>query len=212
MFSFCCARSLARVSFLATGNWQGLRAAANLPQMNRPLPFAAVLLAAGRSSRFGSDKLRADCGGQPVLTRAALALRAAAPGPCLAVLRDLAQADLLPDGFDIALCQGQQSDSLRVAADWAASAPGLLIALADMPFVPPDLHRAVMAAMTDLPACAHGAAPLPPAAFPAAWFARLRDLTGDRGAGALLKGLPPAQYVIAPDDQLRDIDRPSDLP
>ena len=49
--------------------------------MNTPAPIAAVLLAAGRSSRFGSDKMAADCGGQPVLTRAALALRDAAPGP-----------------------------------------------------------------------------------------------------------------------------------
>ena len=181
--------------------------------MNTPAPIAAVLLAAGRSSRFGSDKMAADCGGQPVLTRAALALRAAAPGPCLAVLRDLAQADLLPDGFDIALCQGQQSDSLRAALDWAEGldAPGLLIALADMPFVPPDLHRAVIAAMTDLPSCAYGATPMPPAAFPAVWFPRLRALIGDRGAGALLKALPATQYITAPEDALRDIDHPSDL-
>ncbi|MBA4489939.1 nucleotidyltransferase family protein [Paracoccus sp. S1E-3] len=177
-----------------------------------PLSIAAVLLAAGRSTRFGSDKLRADCGGQPVLTRAARALRDAAPGPCLAVLRDAAQADLLPNGYQIALCQDQQSDSLRMAVRWAASAPGLLIALADMPFVTPDLHRAVMAAMTTLPACARAASPLPPAVFPAAWFPRLQRLTGDRGAGALLRDLPARQYVTAPAHQLRDIDRPSDLP
>ena len=91
--------------------------------------------------------------------------------------------------------------------DWQ----GWLIALADMPFVPPDLHRVVIAAMTDLPACAHGATPLPPAAFPAAWFPRLQMLTGDRGAGALLRGLPPAQYIAAPEHALRDIDHPSDL-
>lgn len=179
--------------------------------MNTPAPIAAVLLAAGRSSRFGSDKMAADCGGQAVLTRAALALRHAAPGPCLAVLRHPSQADLLPDGYEIALCQGQQSDSLHMAVAWATNAPGLLIALADVPFVPPDLHRVVIAAMTDLPACAHGATPLPPAAFPAAWFPRLQMLTGDRGAGALLRGLPPAQYITAPEHALRDIDHPSDL-
>ena len=176
------------------------------------LPFA--LLAAGRATRFGADKMAADCGGLPVLTRAALSLRAAAPGPCLAVLRQPDQAALLPEGFDVTLCQGQQSDSLRAALDWAEGldAPGLLIALADMPFVPPDLHRAVMAAMTDLPACAYSATPMPPAAFPASWFPRLRALPGDRGAGALLKALPAAQYIAAPDHTLRDIDHPSDLP
>ncbi len=182
--------------------------------MNRapPPPIAAVLLGAGRSRRFGGDKLAADCAGLPVLTRAARALRAAAPGPCLAVLRHPDHAALLPEGFETALCAGQHSDSLRVAVHWAEGlgAPGLLIALADMPFVTPDLHRAVIARLTDLPACAQG--PMPPAAFPAAWFARLAALGGDRGAGALLAGLPPAQYAPAPAPALRDIDHPADLP
>lgn len=178
-----------------------------------PHPVAAVLLAAGRSSRFGDDKLAADCGGVTVLGRAARALRAAAPGPCLAVLRHPAHAALLPDGFATTFCDGQQSDSLRAALDWAQAegAPGLLVALADMPLVTPDLHRAVLSRMTDLPACAHADTPMPPAAFPTAWFARLRALTGDRGAGALLADLPPAQYVRAATAELHDIDRPSDL-
>lgn len=182
--------------------------------MIAPPPIVAVLLAAGRSSRFGGDKLAADCGGMTVLTRAARALRAAAPGPCLAVLRHPAHAALLPDGFQTVFCDGQQSDSLRAALDWAqaAGAPGLLIALADMPFVTPDLHRAVLARMTELPACAFAQAPMPPAAFPAVWFPRLQALTGDRGAGALLADLPPAQYAPARAAELHDIDRPSDLP
>ncbi|NHF71885.1 NTP transferase domain-containing protein [Paracoccus xiamenensis] len=183
-----------------------------------PQPIAAVLLAAGRSSRFGGDKLAADCGGMAVLTRAAQALRAAAPGPRLAVLRHPAHAALLPEGFETAFCEGQQSDSLHRALDWAQSlrapspVPGLLIALADMPFVSPDLHHAVMARMTDLPACALGETPSPPAAFSAAWFPRLRALIGDRGAGALLTELPAAQYVPATMQELRDIDLPTDLP
>ena len=48
------------------------------------------------------------------------------------------------------------------------------------------------------------------------WFTSLpaprRALPGDRGAGALLKALPAAQYIAAPDHTLRDIDPPSDLP
>lgn len=201
----------------ATVNWQQRRPSDSLSQMNqpdRPAPMAFVLLAAGRSSRFGGDKLAADCDGTSVLTRAARALRAAANGPCLAVLRHPSHQALLPEGFDIAMADGQQSDSLRRAIDWAEGigAPALLIGLADMPFVTPDLIRAVAARMTDLPACARGASAMPPAAFPATWFPHLRALHGDRGAGALLADLPAAQYVPASAALLRDIDTPADLP
>ncbi|MFD1797472.1 nucleotidyltransferase family protein [Paracoccus aurantiacus] len=177
--------------------------------------IAAVLLGAGRSARFGTDKLAAGLGGGTVIGRSALSLRAATSGPRLAVLRRPEQSLLLPDGFQIALCEGQQSDSLRMAADWAArtGADGLLIALADMPFVPPDLHRAVISRLAALPACAsNGHTAMPPAIFPASWFPRLRALGGDRGAGALLGNLPASQQIAAAPEQLRDIDTPADLP
>jgi molybdenum cofactor cytidylyltransferase len=54
-------------------------------------------------------------------------------------------------------------------------------------------------------------APLPPALFPAALFARLEALSGDRGAGAVLRALPGRIAVPVPPAHLRDIDLRSDL-
>ena len=51
---------------------------------------------------------------------------------------------------------------------------------------------------------------MPPACFPAGWLSRLAQLTGDQGAGKLLRDLPPAQLVEA-SGLLPDIDTPESL-
>lgn len=54
--------------------------------MSSPVRFAAVLLAAGASRRFGSAKLLAPVGGEPLVRRTARALAAAGADPLVAVL------------------------------------------------------------------------------------------------------------------------------
>jgi molybdenum cofactor cytidylyltransferase len=175
------------------------------------MTLVAVLLAGGRSTRFGTeDKLRALIDGVPMLSRSAQVLAASGADHCFAVLREPTQATLLPASVTPVFCQGQQSDSLRAGLDAAraAGATRLLIALADMPFVTPGLLRAVSAACgPDHPACAAGASgPRPPACFPALWFEALGLLQGDRGAGALLQRDASVQFVAATDAALQDID------
>jgi molybdenum cofactor cytidylyltransferase len=180
---------------------------------------AVVLLAAGRSARFGDDDKRAaDLGGQPLIAWAAQAGRAIP-----AIARFLIDSGdeknrLALDGYrtltNAAPDQGLSS-SLRIAAQAAvqAGAGALLILLADMPFVTGDHLRALLDARVRAPdravftAREDGRAQ-PPALFPRTLFPALMALSGDRGA----KGLAgDATRVAAPPRLLLDIDTPADL-
>lgn len=172
-----------------------------------------LLLAAGASRRFGpEDKLLAMLRGRPLVDHAAQAMRDCPLDRRIAVITN---PELLPwlDGFQvIRIDPGDQSASLRAGLRAAGSPDRLLVALGDMPDVTGAHLAAVLGAATDaLPACSHdGTAPMPPACFPRASLRALASLRGDRGAGALLRDLPPAQHVAAA-GLLRDIDRPGDL-
>jgi CTP:molybdopterin cytidylyltransferase MocA len=177
---------------------------------------AGLLLAAGRSSRFGpANKLLAPFRGAPLVTHAAGALAALPLDHRLAVTADARVASLLP-GFRIVGADpaGLQSDSLKAGlrAAGALGADLVLVALADMPLVTPDLLSAVLDAARGhgIAAAVDGDLVTPPAAFAADRFPALLALSGDRGAGALLRGLPSSARVPAP-GLLADIDTEGDL-
>jgi molybdenum cofactor cytidylyltransferase len=85
----------------------------------------------------------------------------------------------------------------------------VLIALADMPLVPLRILPACWEAFDGdrLTSVCEGQR-LPPALLGGAHFAALGALTGDRGAGALLRDAPT--LPLTPDQAL-DIDTPADL-
>ncbi len=172
-----------------------------------------LLLAAGASRRFGpADKLLAPVAGMPLVAHAAQAMRTTALDDRIAVITNPALTPLL-DGFRIVLIpQGQQSDSLRAGLAAAGDPDRLLIALGDMPDVTAaHLTTIVDRAADGVPSCSHdGIAPLPPACFPRGWLSRLAQLTGDQGAGRLLRDLVPDRFVPAP-GLLRDIDMPHQI-
>lgn len=177
--------------------------------------IVAAVLAAGRGTRFGGDKMAAQIGGRAMLSLVAETITGAGADRCLAVLRNEAMAGLLPDGFAHTVTTGEMADSLRAAVRYAetAGADFLLIALGDMPFVPVAMYRALItraSATTPSAASVEGRAQAP-ACFPRAWFPRLMALEGDQGAGLLLRGLPPVQLVHAVPGQMRDIDRVEDI-
>ncbi|SNT76511.1 nucleotidyltransferase family protein [Paracoccus seriniphilus] len=177
---------------------------------------AAILLAAGHSRRFGAaNKLCALINGTPILSHSASNLAASGADVLIAVLGDPALADLLPEGYQVVTCSGQQSDSLRagLAAARAIGASGCLIALGDMPFVTGTFFRQILDAAdsTTPSATSGGAGAMPPACFPAAYFDRLDAIQGDRGARQLLISTPRCHLVPAPPAMLRDIDTVADL-
>jgi molybdenum cofactor cytidylyltransferase len=179
--------------------------------------IAVVLLAAGRSSRFGGAKLAADLGGSALalhpaetLARLDIALRIAVVSsetPSLAAL-----------GFDCVMLEpvgAPLSQSLRhgVAQAVANGASAVLVALADMPLIPLAHFQALLNGYAGLAdgngiATRANAIAMPPAVFGPGLLAGLQNRDGDRGARSLLKDLPTIE--LAPDLAI-DVDTPADL-
>ena len=177
-----------------------------------------LVLAAGRSSRFGAaDKLLADFRGKPLVAHAADAMRAVALDHRLAVVAN-PEVGALFGGFEVLTVTAPgapQSRSLALGARRAKAlgAARLLVALSDMPLVDADLLASVLARCTDArpSAAVDGARISPPACFPAARLDPLARLEGDRGAAALLGDLPGSALVEVRSGMLDDIDTRDDL-
>jgi len=176
-----------------------------------PGAIALVLLAAGRGERFGGGKLAQPLAGKPLARHAADSLRTigfahhiAVIGPDTPPLPGYATVLLDPPG-------APQSRSLAqgVAAARSSGALAVMVALADMPMVPLAHVHALLAAFDgDRLASAGPHSTMPPALFGARHFDALCAMTGDRGAGALLRDAPT---LPLPADAALDIDHPADL-
>jgi len=187
-----------------------------------------ILLAAGYSKRFGSNKLLQPLpagsphAGVPIAVAAARNLVEALP-ESIAVLRPRAQklGQMLRDaGCNTVVCKNAaegMGTSLAAGIRAAPEADGWVVALADMPFLRPETIRVIVKAIADGAAIA---APTyrgergHPVGFARRFFEELSALHGDSGARALLDRHPDRVTTHEVDDPgvLRDIDKPSDLP
>lgn len=183
--------------------------------------LAGVLLAAGSSARFGTNKLLVPLAdGVPMSVAAARHLRASVDR-CVAVVRpgDSELAALLAaeqlQVIECARAPEGMGASLACGIGACIDADAWLIALADMPFVLPDTIARVAAAMRG---GATLAAPIfqgrrgHPVGFERRFAPALLALTGDAGARALLAQYDAQLTRVACDDPgiLRDIDTPAD--
>ena len=172
-----------------------------------------VLLAAGRSSRFGSDKFAASLDGKPLWRWAVTAADRAGFGRKFLVVRpDRLEMD---PGEDWTMVVNHDADlglssSIKAGLHAAAHFPRIVLALADMPFVTPG-HLAAIAASPGVTFTRYldgrdGC----PAVFPSGSYHALLALSGDRGAASIQFG---SSAAVAPADpaMLRDIDTVSDL-
>ena len=181
-----------------------------------------IFLAAGRSTRFGANKLLhplAD--GTPLALAAARNLAAALPA-ALAVVNG-ADAELVHllqgAGLKVSVCPDAQEGmgtSLAWGVAQTAGADGWLIALADMPFIAPHTLRAVaerVRAPLDIVAPMHGGRRGHPVAFGRAHGPALSRLSGDTGARALLHEHQSNLILLNCNDAgvLQDIDSPEHL-
>jgi molybdenum cofactor cytidylyltransferase len=181
-----------------------------------------ILLAAGQSRRFGSDKLLhplAD--GTPLVLAAATHLRQAV-SEAIAVVADAdcAVAALLQQaGMQVVVNAGATAGmgtSIACGVSASSEASAWVIALADMPFIQPDTIAAVAAALDSKHVIG---APMymgrrgHPVAFGSAYRDALLGLDGDTGARGILEVHADRLSLVATDDPgvLRDIDRPADL-
>jgi molybdenum cofactor cytidylyltransferase len=184
--------------------------------------IVGLLLAAGASTRFGSNKLLhplAD--GRPIALVSALNLRAALP-TTLAVIRpdNIALAELFAkygienmiatraaEGMGASLAQG-------IAA--TVKAKGWLIALADMPYLRPETLLAVAAALEDGAAIAvpkYQGQRGHPVGFAARFGETLMRLEGDEGARSVMRHYASEVIELECGDAgvLADIDTAADL-
>lgn len=176
-------------------------------------PHVAVL-AAGRGERFGGGKLDALCAGKPLggWVLDAVADAGLAPGTLVVGPGSVHFADARPGWKLLVNPQPERGlgTSLALAAR-AALARGdraLLVLLADMPLVAPAYLRTLAAtrppAATGQPDDHAGV----PAVLDRALMEEAATLTGDRGAGPLLRA---ATLLAPPAGMLRDVDTPEDM-
>jgi molybdenum cofactor cytidylyltransferase len=188
------------------------------------LTVGAVLLAAGRSERFGPEnKLLATVDGQPVVQATARTLRAAPLDDRVAVVGHDAAAvrAVLPGEFGVRYngryAAGQHT-SVRagVAVAREAGWDGVLFALGDMPAVDPATVDALLESFIG----GSGTIVVPtesgrrgnPVLFGASHFDALAEVTGDRGGQELIATRPDVVRIPVDDAGIhRDIDRPEDL-
>lgn len=182
------------------------------------MKLVALVLAAGTGTRFGSrghgGKLSASLDGQPLITHA---LRAACAAPVERVVV-VASPDLpVPEraGVEVVrLTSTALSDSLRAGVAAVGQVDGVFVFLGDMPRVPPDVAGRLAQALGQN----YAAVPVyrsqrgHPVLLSARAMADLTGITGDRGAGALIKACSDVAVVEVGDaGVLLDIDRPEDL-
>lgn len=188
-----------------------------------PAEIAALILAAGRGTRFGADKRQALGPWEGPLLHHVLGLYR----PLFATLGVVTAAE---DPFGEEACrlfsarrvinpeaeQGMGT-SLAKGAAWLEEegAACAIVGLADMPWIRPATIAAIAAEglrSGRAVAPAFEGKPGFPRALPAGLFADLRALTGDRGASAVIDWRQALWLDCEDPGILRDIDTPQDIP
>ncbi|CAG2146198.1 nucleotidyltransferase family protein [Cupriavidus numazuensis] len=200
-----------------------MNAARNAPLIKTDLP-TGILLAAGFGRRFDANGQRNKLleklpDGRTIAWRSARTLAAALP-ESIAVIRpgNPALAEELRRGgcrvIEAAEAEAGMGAALRAAVAATPDAHGWVVALADMPWLPLELVRAVALTITAPDTIA---APWRdgqrghPVGFGAAWREELLKLDGDEGARALLKTQPVTRILTEDEGAFRDVDLPGDI-
>ena len=193
------------------------------------MSIAAIVLAAGSARRFGSDKRRHAIDGVPMLARTLRTYRrvletvACVVRPGEAEVADLVRTAScqVVEAPDAALGQSRSlaagvaalTAGPATATDPSPRVDGLIIGLADMPFVAEDTLRRLLEAMSEhpdaivRPRCRGRAGN--PVGFPKRLFEELQQLVGDTGARELVTSSDSVVYLDVDDEGvLVDIDRP----
>jgi len=184
---------------------------------------AAVILAAGQSTRFGAGpegtKLAAGLDGKPLICHVAdAALVSRAHPVCLVTGHAEEKILSLLAGMDLfsvhngAYAEGLSSSLKAGIAALPPDVRGAVILLADMPLVTPEIIDQLIACFEAAPAEAEAVVPVRegrhgnPVLIGRGLFPEIAKLSGDRGAGGLLKQAGRAILECSIDDAAIEID------
>lgn len=187
--------------------------------------FAAVILAAGRSSRMGEgiNKLLAEVGGRPVILRVAEAALASRARPVIVVTgHEHARVEAALAGLDVVFVHNPDhargmASSLRAGIAAVPDAvAGALVVLGDMPLLASGLLDRLMDAYAPkagrlIAAPVEGGQRGHPVLWSRRFFAELAALEGDVGARAILAAnaeLVAEVPVEAEEGAFLDVDTP----
>lgn len=189
--------------------------------MSAAMKLGVVLLAAGRSVRFGSSKLLADFGGRPLICRALEALRAVSAQRICVVTGCEQIAELARrEGMDVIINSAPelgQAHSIHLGVQAMDDMDAVLLLVGDQPLLTGEsLARLVFS----FEGCGKGIACLQdqthagnPAVFSKRYYPELLALAGDRGARGILKTHSADLRIVdcVYPGELADVDTPEAL-
>jgi molybdenum cofactor cytidylyltransferase len=191
--------------------------------MDRGDNVAAVVLAAGTSSRMGRNKLLLGLGGQSVLRRAVATAASAGLDPLLVVLgheSEQARAELGELACTVVLNADYRSGintSLRAGIRAVPDrCPAAMVLLADMPLVDEGMLRALLehyrSGSAPLVVSTYEGVDAPPILYDRSLFPELRVLEGEGcGKKVVKRHSAEAVRVSWPARALTDLDVPADV-
>ncbi len=185
--------------------------------------IGAVVLAAGRGTRFGGDKVVAPLRGTAVVRHVVDRLQAGGLAPIVVIVAPGSEeARRALDGTGVAIVENPQRDeglsaSLRLGvASLPETIDGFVVALGDQPDIDPQL----VTRMVDVWRDSNAAAVVPeyadgrgnPVLFDDTMRRHLAQLTGDAGARELLERMGDRVVTLSVEGKApRDVDTPEDL-
>jgi molybdenum cofactor cytidylyltransferase len=199
------------------------REGASQPNPRAPR-IAAIILAAGLSSRMGSNKLLAEWGGTPLVRLVAQAALKSQARPVLIVTgHEAAKVEAALEGLDVAFVRNPAyaeglSASLKAGVRaLPETADGALVLLGDMPEIDAKLIDRMIAAFSPVDGRAiciamHDRKRGNPVLWARRFFAEIETMSGDQGAKPLLAAHDDLICEIESGGAvLRDVDTPDAL-
>lgn len=194
------------------------------PKPQRAPRVTAIVLAAGKSSRMGANKLLADVNGEPMIRRTVMAVVQAADQTVVVTGRDREAVESALDGVPVSFVHnpdfehGLSTSLRRGVGALPAEADAAVIALGDMPLVTAETLRRLIAAYNP---AEHRSICVPvykgERGNPVLWgrqhFEALAGLEGDKGARVLFRTHSDeiVEVEILDDSVLMDADTPEAL-
>ena len=183
--------------------------------------IAGLILAAGTSSRMGTNKLFLELEGSTVLRRAVRTAEAAGLSPIFVVLgheSNRARAELkgLPciPVMNTRYAEGMNTSLSAGIAALPEKPAAAVVMLADMPFVTPEMVRQLVSRWSGEPLVIslYGEVIAPPILYSRQLFAELRELDADAcGKRVVRNHRAEALELHWPPTALADLDVPDDL-